>query len=249
VSDFLKIIAGILLFLASLFWCSHHRTTDQVAAPAAIAKAPAQAEINIGSRVTLLGEVDSEARRAALVTAARATHGDIVDDQLTIAANTSGQVLKLSGAAADSGARDALSASYTQAAGSGAEISNQLAVPSAASELKQLLELKPIEFVSGQSIFTENGKAVADEVAAVLARDTTSQFEVAGHTDSLGERTQNLALSQARAEALIQYLQEKGLDVARFTARGYGPDKPVADNATREGRQRNRRIEFVQAGG
>jgi OmpA-OmpF porin, OOP family len=159
-------------------------------------------------------------------------------------------ILMLTGSTADATARDSLTASYTQAAGSNVEVNNQLALPSAAaSELKQLLELKPIEFISGKAIFTDNGKAVADEVAAVLIRDTVSRFEVAGHTDSMGERTQNLALSQARAEAVIQYLKDKGLDATRFTARGYGPDKPVADNASREGRQRNRRIEFIQAGG
>jgi outer membrane protein OmpA-like peptidoglycan-associated protein len=251
VSNMVKIILGIIIFLASVFFCMHHREATPTAAAAPVsAPAPARAELQLGERVVLSGEVDSEARRAALVASARSTHGDVVDDRLTVAANTSGQVLTLKGIAADAAARDSMLSSYTQAGGAGFELSNELTVtPTAVAEIKKLLELKNIEFVSGQAVFTAAGKQVADEVAGILGRETALNFEVGGHTDSLGDPAANLALSQARAEAVIQYLSEKGLERSRFTPKGHGSDRPVADNTTREGRQRNRRIEFVQAGG
>ena len=55
----------------------------------------------------------------------------------------------------------------------------------------------------------------------------------------------NLKLSQARAQAVADYLVARGLDKAKLTARGYGKTKPIADNATTEGRQANRRIDFT----
>ncbi len=201
----------------------------------------------IGERVVLTGQVDSEARRTALLAAARAEHGDIVDDQLSVAANTSGQLLTVTGTVADQAAKDKISGAYRLA---DLELNDQLGVtPASVNELQALLQLKNIEFISNQSTFTANGQAVADEVAAILTRDTTTRFEVSGHTDSRGDAALNQALSQARADAVVAYLASKGIDATRFIAKGYGADRPVADNATTEGRQRNRRIEFVQAGG
>jgi OOP family OmpA-OmpF porin len=70
------------------------------------------------------------------------------------------------------------------------------------------------------------------------------RFEVIGHTDSDGPHESNVALSRARAEAVRQYLIQRGLAVSAVLTQGLGPDRPVADNATPEGRARNRRIEF-----
>ena len=73
------------------------------------------------------------------------------------------------------------------------------------------------------------------------------KIQIIGHTDSSGSRSTNLALSQARADAVRDYLADKGLPVSRFEAMGVGPDQPVATNATPEGRAKNRRIEFRAA--
>jgi OOP family OmpA-OmpF porin len=93
-----------------------------------------------------------------------------------------------------------------------------------------------------------------DEVAKVgdfmkKYPDTTAVIE--GYTDNVPVTTRcdykdNMALSQARAEKVVDYLVEKfGIDRSRLTAKGYGSDNPVADNATSEGQQKNRRIEAV----
>lgn len=65
---------------------------------------------------------------------------------------------------------------------------------------------------------------------------------VEGHTDSIGSEEYNLRLSQKRSENVMQYLVNYGIDSARLSAKGYGESKPIADNATEEGRQRNRRV-------
>ncbi|MFN6944355.1 MAG: OmpA family protein [Cytophagaceae bacterium] len=69
------------------------------------------------------------------------------------------------------------------------------------------------------------------------------KIEIAGHTDSVGDQAANQLLSQRRADAIRQWLLSKGISPDRILSKGYGAAKPVADNATAEGRQLNRRTE------
>ncbi len=69
--------------------------------------------------------------------------------------------------------------------------------------------------------------------------------EVAGHTDSIGDNEANLKLSQLRADAIKNYLVNKGIDPKRFFTVGYGEEFPIAPNTTEEGRKQNRRTEIV----
>jgi outer membrane protein OmpA-like peptidoglycan-associated protein len=83
-----------------------------------------------------------------------------------------------------------------------------------------------------------------DEVASVLvAQEQIAVVE--GHTDAKGSPWKNVDLSRRRAEAVRRYLVSRGCATDRLVARGMGPDRPVADNATVEGRANNRRIEIV----
>jgi outer membrane protein OmpA-like peptidoglycan-associated protein len=68
--------------------------------------------------------------------------------------------------------------------------------------------------------------------------------QVEGHTDSTGSPEFNRTLSQQRAESVVKYLTGKGVKAARFEAKGFGPDRPIADNTTDAGREANRRVEF-----
>ena len=70
------------------------------------------------------------------------------------------------------------------------------------------------------------------------------RVQVEGHTDNRGGASLNLALSQARAQAVIGALIQRGVRAERLVARGFGPGAPVASNATRQGREKNRRVQF-----
>jgi outer membrane protein OmpA-like peptidoglycan-associated protein len=87
--------------------------------------------------------------------------------------------------------------------------------------------------------------AKLDKAVGVLKSHEDIKIEIGGHTDSTGSREYNLDLSRRRARAVKDYLVGKGISDKRITTRGYGPDKPIADNETKDGRARNRRIEFV----
>ena len=112
------------------------------------------------------------------------------------------------------------------------------------SLLDTTLGKRIIEFESGQAVIRPSGLQILDEMAAALLKVKGKQVEVIGHTDNTGLRESNLALSLARAEAVRGYLSGKAIDAAMINVSGQGPDRPVADNATADGRARNRRIEF-----
>jgi outer membrane protein OmpA-like peptidoglycan-associated protein len=103
-----------------------------------------------------------------------------------------------------------------------------------------------------QQIFFETNRAVIrsrsfpilDTVAQVMRDFPDITIEVQGHTDSRGRDEHNMRLSQARAESVRTYLVSQGIPAERMTAHGYGETQPIESNATREGRDLNRRVEF-----
>ncbi len=137
--------------------------------------------------------------------------------------------------AADLGA--GLAAEYT--------LNNGLRV--AASEqwlLDAALANRIIEFESGKATLADSGRAILDQMSVALLKLKDKKVEVIGHTDNVGARASNLSLSQARAEAVKAYIASRGIKPESIAVSGEGPDRPVADNRTLEGRARNRRIEF-----
>lgn len=107
------------------------------------------------------------------------------------------------------------------------------------------LDLPGITFESGSADITAGGQEILDEAVSVLANAVGVLVEVGGHTDSAGGAASNQRLSQARAESVVAYLVDGGVDPAILSAVGYGEEQPVADNGTPEGREQNRRIEFT----
>jgi OOP family OmpA-OmpF porin len=101
-----------------------------------------------------------------------------------------------------------------------------------------------IEFESGKATLTESGMEVLNQMSAAMQKLKGVKVEVIGHTDNAGSRAGNLSLSQARAEAVKTYIVGKGIAAESIAVSGEGPDRPVADNRTPEGKARNRRIEF-----
>ena len=101
-----------------------------------------------------------------------------------------------------------------------------------------------ILFGSGTAEFADDSGTRIDAIAELLRRHPDVRVEIEGHTDASGPARENLALSQRRANAVRDALVEAGVARDRLVAYGYGEGVPLADNATPEGRARNRRIEF-----
>jgi OOP family OmpA-OmpF porin len=108
----------------------------------------------------------------------------------------------------------------------------------------RVVTLRGVTFASGRDELTPSSLAVLDEVAKQLIAVPDLKIEISGHTDSKGTRIRNIRLSLSRAEAVRAYLVMQGVPAERLTARGYGPDKPVASNAGPNGRAMNRRVEL-----
>jgi OOP family OmpA-OmpF porin len=104
--------------------------------------------------------------------------------------------------------------------------------------------LEGIYFDSGKSTIRTKSKPALLKVSRLLAKYPDIRVEISGHTDSVGAEADNVALSQARADAVKAWLVEQGIEEGRITTRGAGPGEPVADNKSKKGRAKNRRIEF-----
>jgi OOP family OmpA-OmpF porin len=100
-----------------------------------------------------------------------------------------------------------------------------------------------VTFRTASSRIDAKGRALLDAIAPCLKQ---GRYEIAGYTDSIGDENENLKLSNARAESVRAYMILKGADADRLVAVGHGEEKPIGDNATREGRAANRRIEFTR---
>jgi outer membrane protein OmpA-like peptidoglycan-associated protein len=110
------------------------------------------------------------------------------------------------------------------------------------------LEIKDrVYFKTGKDVIESKSFPLLDNIAAVLkSHPEIKVIRVEGHTDNVGDAAKNKDLSQRRAASVKKYLVEKGgIDAARLEPVGYGQEKPVADNATDDGKQQNRRVEFV----
>lgn len=114
-----------------------------------------------------------------------------------------------------------------------------------ASEVATVMAGKKITFTPGSAEIAAEALPLITALAEVLEDCPGLKMEIAGHTDAQGSETGNKALSQARAEAVLVALQGRRVDVSGMTAVGYGEAIPIADNGSEEGREANRRIEFV----
>ena len=110
-------------------------------------------------------------------------------------------------------------------------------------ELKKNYTLDNVFFDTGKSTLRPESFKELNELADFLLHKKSVEIEIAGHTDDVGEDAANLKLSQDRADAVKAYLAKKGVKAERVTAKGYGETKPIASNATPEGKQKNRRTE------
>ena len=105
--------------------------------------------------------------------------------------------------------------------------------------------LKVIEFATGKADILPRSFPILDEVVRLLkVNPEITHLEVEGHTDNRGSDQLNEKLSNDRAHSVMKYIVEHGIAAGRLTAQGFGPRRPIDDNNTAEGRQKNRRVEF-----
>jgi OmpA-OmpF porin, OOP family len=224
--------------------------------------------------VVVSGTVPDEATRQSIVARVREIYGaDRVVDQLGVGdllappnwskqvqrilspelkqvsrgqVSVQGNVVEIKGEVLNEAVRQSLvSQMLTDLSNPTYTVRNGLRVTAAGQDkLDTALANRVIEFEPGNAELTARGQAVLDQLVPALRELTDRRFEVIGHTDALGARSTNVALSIARAESVRIYLARKGLPESLFSASGVGPDRPVASNDTAEGRSRNRRIEF-----
>ena len=235
-----------------------------------LACAPAIAQL---TPVVVSGTVPDEATKAAILQRARALYGmarvvdqvavgsvvappnwsahmqkllaeplkQVTQGQLTVEGNRVG----IRGDVANEALRQQVASDMANSLNPTYTISNGLRVNAPAQKLLDTaLARRIIEFESGQAVLRPSGMLILDEMAAVLGQIGGRKVEVIGHTDNTGTREANLALSLARAGAVRSYLAAKGIAAASIAVAGAGPDQPLADNSSPEGRARNRRIEF-----
>jgi len=126
-----------------------------------------------------------------------------------------------------------------QTAGSGVDVSE---TPDGQAILVNLPD--GVTFAVDSTTISPSFQSTLDQIANSLIQYPNSLIDVMGHTDSTGSDAYNLDLSRRRADAVANYLVMRGVSRARIATIGYGEQYPVADNATDEGRARNRRVEL-----
>ena len=109
----------------------------------------------------------------------------------------------------------------------------------------ELLARGRIRFEPGRATIDQDSAGLLDRLIETAMRCPAANVEIAGHTDADGDGAVNQALSEKRAQAVMDYLVRAGLAANRFTATGYGSTQPVATNDTDEGKAQNRRIDFL----
>jgi len=108
---------------------------------------------------------------------------------------------------------------------------------------KEAFTLGQINFETNSSTITLASLPILDNFIKILQDNPTMKFEIAGHSDNVGNAAANLILSQARAQSCVDYMVSKGIAASRLTPKGYGDTKPLVPNTTPENLAKNRRVE------
>ena len=106
--------------------------------------------------------------------------------------------------------------------------------------------LQGVSFESGSAVLLGSSNQALNSLLSELKTQPALKLTVEGHTDSTGSYRNNLELSRRRAQAIVDWLVAHGIQTARLKVAGYGSSRPIADNSTAQGRERNRRIEIVK---
>ena len=205
-----------------------------------------------GGKLTLSGVVIDAATKKAVLDAATAQYGaGKVIDAMTVDAKAAGLInVVLSGTVADAAekaSRGAAAQAFYNASVTNTRVSvdNQLSIATAVA--RQASEVQCGDTIAVAATFATGSAQLSAESKKLIAAVVPcikGPYEVGGHTDDLGAPASNIALSERRAQAVAAYLVTQGVDAARLSAKGYGPDAPIAANDSAGGRAKNRRVEF-----
>jgi len=105
--------------------------------------------------------------------------------------------------------------------------------------------LRNVLFDTNSAVIVASSFSELDELVGYLKRSKDKKIVLSGHTDTVGSDSANQKLSEARAKSVMEYLVQKGIENNRLSAVGFGEERPVDSNDTFEGRQKNRRVEFI----
>jgi OOP family OmpA-OmpF porin len=108
------------------------------------------------------------------------------------------------------------------------------------------IALYGIHFETAKATILPDSDTVLAEVAKMLQQNPDVKVSIEGHTDNVGSASANQTLSEKRAQAVVAWLTSHGIEGSRLQAKGWGASKPVDDNATEDGRAKNRRVELVK---
>ncbi len=148
-------------------------------------------------------------------------------------------------AAADAGVRPGGAIQVAEAEESELTIQDEIDLLQAELDALQDEIRENVVFASNSAELTPAAKGTLDKVVAAMNRYGRPVVETSGHTDSQGNDAFNLDLSQRRADSVVAYLVEQGIDGNRLNPVGFGETQPVAENTTEDGRLQNRRVEFT----
>lgn len=109
---------------------------------------------------------------------------------------------------------------------------------------KPLISLYTVYFETANTDITLASKDVLNAIVKLFKKDTNYKLSIEGHTDSEGSEALNVALSKQRAKIIKEYLIKKGISKSRLSTIGFGEQKPIADNKTKQGKAKNRRVEL-----
>ncbi|SRR6266851_3768314 len=103
-----------------------------------------------------------------------------------------------------------------------------------------------IHFDTAKATIQSDSESVLQQIVQLMQENPALKLRVEGHTDNQGAAAANQALSEKRAQAVVAWLTSHGVTASRLTAKGFGATKPVADNASEDGRAKNRRVELAK---
>lgn len=236
-----------------------------VEGPEAPQRKPALTIVLDGDRIEVTGSVHDEATRAALVNrlgAKAVATGLNVDagvgadgvqglGEVAGSMGTQGKIelregrITLSGVVESAAARDAAVTAAKRAVGE-ANVTDQLTIAAPPEEVQRaLISLPPITFENDSAVLTPEGQAAVTRAADILKANPAVVVRIEGHTDSTGSEASNLALSQARAQTVLDSLVAQGIAASRLSAQGFGESRPKVPDTTPENRAINRRVEFI----